>query len=242
LYNKRNLENYLPNIIYQECVGFNPALVKAFEYFGEEGINNEEKKRLSKALPTEFKNENEKDTDREQNEEKKRLSKTLPNEIKNENEKETDRELKDENNNGEGRVVTLQLKENINTDNKEENSVKVNNFTGDENDTNIQKETKNIPQLKTQLVTFKDYKLLKPEQLFYDRRTFLQGLKDLLIKKHQIISLLFQRSLFEPCFLRYIKLLFELNLQFALCAMLFTDSYIEKRLTRQITVNPLILN
>jgi hypothetical protein len=92
------------------------------------------------------------------------------------------------------------------------------------------------PISKTKIITYEDYKLLKFDELDFDRRTFSQFFKDFLIRRHSLISLIFKKSLFEPCFLKLFKLLFELNLQFAFCAILFSDSYIDKRLTYNITV------
>jgi hypothetical protein len=130
----------------------------------------------------------------------------------------------------------LQLKDN---NFARENIPKVNNFIGIEinNIKDKDKEEEKKTPLKPKIISYCDYSLLKPNELFLDQRTFIQCIKDILIQKHSLISCLFKKSLLEPSFVRYIKLHFELNLQFAFSAVLFSDSYIEKRLTHQITVN-----
>jgi hypothetical protein len=162
-------------------------------------------------------------------------------EFKDEAQTDTTRELKEINIDIKENKDFLQLKENAvggeNKTTKNTNDVKVNNFIEMDVKTCKEEKEKSRNLAKTKIISFEDYRALDPDDLDYDRRTFMQCFKDLLIENHSIISLLFKRSLFEPCFMRYMKLLFELNMQFAFCAMLFTDSYIEKRLTRQITVN-----
>jgi hypothetical protein len=159
---------------------------------------------------------------------------------KDEAQRDTTRELKENNIDIKENKDILQLKENADgneTKTIKNTNVKVNNFIELDVKTCKEEKEKSRNLAKPKIISFEDYRALDPDDLDYDRRTFMQCFKDLLIENHSIISLLFKRSLFEPCFMRYMKLLFELNMQFAFCAMLFTDSYIEKRLTRQITVN-----
>jgi hypothetical protein len=85
----------------------------------------------------------------------------------------------------------------------------------------------------TGLITKKDLEELEDENLFYDNRTFTTMLKDLLISNHDIIALIFKRSLIDPGYLRLLKFIFECSLQYAINAMLFTDGYIDIRQTKK---------
>jgi hypothetical protein len=142
------------------------------------------------------------------------------------NEKETTRELNKENN----QEIIYNNRLNI---------IGINNFM--EIDTNKGSDAKRYKG-KQKIISYVDYKKLDAEELFYDQRTFTKFLKDNLIYSHPIISLFFKKSLTEPAFIRFIKLLFETNMQFCIGAMLFTDSYIEKRLKSQIKVNNIFNN
>ena len=50
-----------------------------------------------------------------------------------------------------------------------------------------------------------------------------------------------ERSLFDPLFLRIVKLVFSLSMQLAVNAMFYTDSYIDKRLIDQDDVTQIFL-
>jgi hypothetical protein len=161
------------------------------------------------------------------------------------NEKETTRELNNNeivNENNKDNVLKLKENENndhIDVNNNQDNEIKKrNNYMIDEN---IDK-TQHLKKInKSYIVSFGDYQQLAYDELFYDKRDFMSLLKDILINSHSVMSLLFKRSLFEPMFIRLTKFVFEINMQFTSCALLFTDSYIEARLKKLDIVKILLI-
>jgi hypothetical protein len=209
---EKQIDNNLTKIVYFDSNGFNPDKDKPGVYFG----NNTD---------TEFKENN--------------------------SQKETSRELKHniiiENNN-------LQLKENNkeaeftivnNTDNINKESEKGNEMITMPNEKgNEMKQVNNFMEVSNQLkapknhleskpntISQKDYESLAPEDLFYDKRTSGKVYTDLLIQEHSLISLVFKRSLFNPLFIRLVRFVLEINLHFGFNAMLFSDRFIEARIT-----------
>jgi hypothetical protein len=71
----------------------------------------------------------------------------------------------------------------------------------------------------------------------YDKRTHFQFFKDRLILKHTVISLIFKRSLKDPLAIRLQKLIFSISMQFAINAMMYSDSYIDSRLNNSSSVH-----
>jgi hypothetical protein len=89
-------------------------------------------------------------------------------------------------------------------------------------------------------ITIGDYGQLGPLDIIrYDKRSFCKYLTDKLIMDHTIVSLIFKRSLFDPFFIRILKLIFQVSLQFCANALLFTDDYIDARALNQQKVNSL---
>jgi hypothetical protein len=87
-------------------------------------------------------------------------------------------------------------------------------------------------------ITIGDYEQLGPIDIIqYDKRSFWKYLTDKLIMDHTIVSLIFKRSLFDPFYIRILKLVFQVSLQFYANALLFTDDYIDARALDQEKVN-----
>jgi hypothetical protein len=79
-------------------------------------------------------------------------------------------------------------------------------------------------------ITNRDYEQLSVEErVQYDKRPFCilfwEGIK----KGHDIISLFFRRSLIHPFFIRCMLFSFTLSMTFAMNAVLYDDTYIDKR-------------
>jgi hypothetical protein len=144
--------------------------------------------------------------------------------------KETSRELnKIEINKDE----VLQLNNNREICNDIETEIKTNNFVIQNNDKEVNQlnspNTINIGKIE-KIITLSDYDSLSPQDLLkYDKRTNMTFLKDTLISEHSLLSLLFQKSLKNPAFIRLLRLVFSLNIQNAFNALLITDDYIDQR-------------
>jgi hypothetical protein len=210
----RNISIHLPKILYYDSKGYNPKEINSIIYFTEK---SDDKKTEKGNINTKHSNE--------------------------ENQRETTRVLNNENDICDGeKNTTLQLKENKDNNTptqtlKVNENLKVNNFIENcASDKHVEDNNEPKSPEKSKLISYEDYKLLEIYDLFLDKRSFIQCLKDLLIQNHSLISCIFKRSLLEPSFVRFIKLHFELNLQFAFCAVLFSDSFIEHRLNNPIGV------
>jgi hypothetical protein len=198
--NGQDFKGNLDEIISNDSNGYNPAIMKAKEYFIKIQENKEEGEM-----------------------------------------KDTTRELKTETQTAaENENKILQLKENEikakakadSKDNNNELTVKRNNFIIEEGSGN-NKQNEQLPKVSStnkKIISYEDYNCLKPEDLIYDKRGYITILKETLKIEHSLLSLFFKKSFFEPPFLMLIKFTFEINTQFAFNALLFTDSYIEKRL------------
>lgn len=80
--------------------------------------------------------------------------------------------------------------------------------------------------------TLKDYDSLSlEEQLKLDSRKSKDYFIEHLKYNHQILSLIYKKSLIDPLFLRYTLLLFAYSNEFTLNSLFFTDSYIDIRTT-----------
>jgi hypothetical protein len=194
--NGQDFKGNLDEIISNDSNGYNPAIMKAKEYFIKIQENKEEGEM-----------------------------------------KDTTRELKTETQTAaENENKILQLKENeikakSDSDNNEL-TVKRNNFIAEEG-SGGGIENQQLPKVSStnkKIISYEDYNCLTPEDLIYDKRGYITILKQTLKIEHSVFSLFFKKSFFEPPFLMLIKFTFEINTQFAYNALLFTDSYIEKRL------------
>jgi hypothetical protein len=154
------------------------------------------------------------------------------------NQKETEREFQKENHSEECKKENeqekeqeqeLQLRENKmeiknNIDNR--NEIRVNNFIVTDNleKTRAEKALNNF-------ITLQDYESLEGEEsLMFDKRTYIQMLKDRLQLDHPVISLIFKKSMLDPIFIRLICFIFQYSLQFTINAMFFTDNLIATRI------------
>jgi hypothetical protein len=85
-------------------------------------------------------------------------------------------------------------------------------------------------------VTLKDYAFItEGERLKYDRRTFLEYIKDEIMTSHTLMSLFIKHSITDPLLMRCIKLSFMLNMMISFNAFFYTDEVIDiNRASRQV--------
>jgi hypothetical protein len=205
---------YLEKILYFDSQQYNPEDDIAIEYFGstaelkESHKNDISQKESSRELKSDIVIEN--------------------NELKLKENNNTDKEL----NNNEGQE-TLSNREISITNKQSENTtnVKYNNYTETSSKLNNNEIIHKGNTVKS--ISLRDYEELAQGELYFDKRNFITTLKDLLISEHALISLIFKRSLMDPSFIRLIKFVFEINMQFAFSAMLFTDDLIDARVNNK---------
>jgi hypothetical protein len=153
----------------------------------------------------------------------------------------SDRNMDKVNNND---ILNLNIKPDTNIDprNDEDDVVKHNNFIDGishndksfnqsyENRNQQEAKGKNENVVYNSPITIHDYEELGAMDVIeYDKRKFTKYLEDELVMNHRIISLFFKKSLFDPFYIRLIKLIFQVSLQFCTNALLFTDDYIDAR-------------
>jgi hypothetical protein len=119
----------------------------------------------------------------------------------------------------------LVLMEN-NNKNDENNII---NKTSENKDKSLIEEIDSLTNLRYNKPTYHDYLRLDTEEAYHDKRNFVQYVFDDIIQNHSIVKLIFKHSILDPNWLSLIKLFFRLNLIFAINAMGFSESVIEKR-------------
>ena len=76
----------------------------------------------------------------------------------------------------------------------------------------------------------KDYDILSPyEAIKYDKRPFFILLHDKLIDDHPIYNLFFYQSVMEPLWFRMLCFFTDININFLMSALFFSDDYIDAR-------------
>lgn len=86
--------------------------------------------------------------------------------------------------------------------------------------------------IKQKFFTRKDYEHLNPyDSLKYDKRSFMELYTDFLLEDHSIYNLLYNDSIIEPLWLRVMNFITELNINFTMSALFFSDDYIESRIS-----------
>jgi hypothetical protein len=168
------------------------------------------------------------------------LEKESQNNDENTRNKETSRELTPVQTNT---ANVLQLKDNGEISNDNQVGIQNNNFIipDDVKETNViyLHNTNNVEKTE-KIISLLDYDALSPQDLLkYDNRTNSTFLKDTLTTEHSLLSLLFQKSLKNPAFIRLLQLVFSLSIQFAFNALLITDDDIDQRTNNP---NKVILN
>jgi hypothetical protein len=78
-------------------------------------------------------------------------------------------------------------------------------------------------------VTSADYLHLEADDAHYDKRTFNKYVVDELMQSHNIIKLIFKRSLLEPAPLLALKLMLNITVTMGVNALLTSDASIEER-------------
>ena len=83
---------------------------------------------------------------------------------------------------------------------------------------------------KVKFLTRKDYESLNPyDAIKYDKRNFLELFHNRLLDDHLIWNLIFVDSIMEPLWLRKLTFFTQLNLNFFMSALFFSDDYIDSR-------------
>jgi hypothetical protein len=124
----------------------------------------------------------------------------------------------------------LQLNENKTDNDHTTNDVVMTNTCSGNTDGSKTQRVEISTQLSGNTVSIPDYEELTPKQLLkHDTRTTWAYLKDLIIVEHQVVSLVFRKSIKEPLFIRAWMLVFSLSMQFAFNALMYTDDVIDKR-------------
>ena len=78
--------------------------------------------------------------------------------------------------------------------------------------------------------TKKDFEVLKPyDSIIYDKRGFFLLFHTFLQDNHSVYNLIFVNSVMEPLSKRYLQFLIEININFWLSALFFSDDYIDER-------------
>lgn len=93
---------------------------------------------------------------------------------------------------------------------------------------------------KLKFFTKKDYENLNPYQLMkLDNRSFLELYKNFLLDDHLIYNLFYFDSVLEPIWFRIMIFITEINVNFAMSALFFSDDYIDSRLNipKRVRVN-----
>src|SRR5690606_28479715 len=83
-------------------------------------------------------------------------------------------------------------------------------------------------------ITLKDYDSLELGEIIdYDHRSSLKYIKDDIIINHSLVSVLFKTSILDPVYIRSTRLVFQISMNFAFNAILFTDNYIDARVNNK---------
>jgi len=83
---------------------------------------------------------------------------------------------------------------------------------------------------KVKFFTRKDYDELNPyEAIKYDKRNFFILLHDKMIDDHPLYNLIFCDSIIEPLWFRMLCFFNELNINFFMSALFYSDDEIDKR-------------
>jgi membrane-associated HD superfamily phosphohydrolase len=159
----------------------------------------------------------------------------------NDKHKDTSRELNPTELNNNNNV--MQLKENelaagadVDKDIKKNNNFIAQQTLEEGNSNNVKISNTNVTQVE-RIITRQDYESLNPEDLVkYDKRSNLKFFTHIFIAEHSLMSVLFKKSLKEPIFIRFLKLIFSLSLQFFFIAVLITDADIDKRANNNVLV------
>lgn len=79
-------------------------------------------------------------------------------------------------------------------------------------------------------MTKKDYEVLDPVQaIYYDKRGPFTIFHNFMQDNHTIYNLLFFDSVMDPLSKRFLGFLIEININFWMSALFFSDDYIDKR-------------
>jgi hypothetical protein len=209
------LENKLDRILYYDYKGYDGKYMDPYDYFVDDAIKKPKGGKIS---------------DRNVDLEKTVIIK--PSDMTPEGDNANVMKLKE----NDGINIVSTDRNELNVNNYLSNTiVKTDQYTYDEGkqvekdiDINDLKDVKKPHSLR--LATLLDYAELDPsDSLIYDKRNTKMFLKDKLILDHPILSLIWNKSIKEPLFLRILQLEFSFSLQFAINAMLYTDGYIDMR-------------
>jgi hypothetical protein len=200
-YNRKTIFNYKREIIYNDCLHYEPNKMPYQDYFAKDS---------PKVITAKEVHPIQQETSRELN---------------------NNNNNNDDDNNNHQINNALHLKENENEQSNPKIERAVNNFFNQDTNPDkvivtITNNTEN--QQNGKIITIRDYVELEPiNALKYDNRTNFALFKDNLSTEHSLFSLLFKKSLRDPIYLRLAKLIFTLSMQFTFNAMLITDNDID---------------
>jgi hypothetical protein len=123
----------------------------------------------------------------------------------------------------------LKLKENQNETSRENEIVYNNNNRVNDKRAVTCQDNKKLRNQINEKKTVSDYEQLNGiDSYIYDKRPIITYLKTRLILDHPILSLIFKKSLKDPFFIRFFKLIFSLNMLFGVTVILYTDDLIDQ--------------
>jgi hypothetical protein len=233
---KNNLKYRKEQILKHDCQFFDRETMNVDEYFGAKL----EAKRKQEERMHNLNNFNKGDTSRRLEEVKSvddRVGDITPNNMnieKNQKINNNDKLFLNDNVKEEtiSTIKDQELPDIIPNANKEEGRM-VNNFMAEEKPVDLQepsiyKRNTFDSIYKGHLITLKDYENLTPgEFLKYDHRRFLTYVLDNIKEDHSLLTVFLKYSLMDPVYIRSINLVTKLSMNFALNAMIFSDSYID---------------
>jgi hypothetical protein len=89
-----------------------------------------------------------------------------------------------------------------------------------------------VRETNSKSITIKDYESFDLRELIlHDSRSFITYFWNTLVRRNLILSVFCKHSILDPVYLRIAKLTFWINLSVGLSAYIFSDKYIERRLT-----------
>jgi hypothetical protein len=217
LFIKVNIDADINKVIYYDCLFYDKKVMLIEDYFNREKEKQEHNK---------VKKYNNKDFVKTPFSSDRNINKENNNDILNLNIKPDNIDHKKEEDDDDDDVVVVQHNnfiEGISHNDKSFNQNYGNRNRQEANDKN-ENVVYNSP------ITIHDYEELGAMDVIeYDKRKFTKYLADELVMNHSIISLFFKKSLFDPFYIRLMKLIFQISLQFCTNALLFTDDYIDAR-------------
>jgi hypothetical protein len=235
VFNEKNLDKCLPKILYYESKTFDMDTMVPEKYFGKAiPLQNHNKDTSRELKPHEMETKYGQETDRDDiNKNVLKLNDNNDKTVNSDKTQVNDKTLNvNRENGGNGEPSDVVIKT------THEQKATTNNYMVNDD---FSKPTKLgnciMKPRETRVISVEDYEELDHDlAIELDQRSALKYLWDMLVLEHSFISLIFKRSIIDPAFLRVVKLVFALSMQFAINAMFFTDQMISNRIGNQSSV------